>query len=389
MPVGAVHGKHEEALWERAKAAAAKQGKSGDYALVMHIFQQMKKSAAEPASGEEKEKSMSNEFSEILAFDVEAELSKACSLDDEPRSEMRSKAPMSKGDDLDQPMDEKSVSPASAEDGHHGGDEMGAIENDPTVHGGGELGKALSTMEQGEPSSGAIDGSQSLSGAGFDVPNEEPWAVTEGISGDGPGQTVILSEDDDDVGSQLTDRKRPLESSIPSWGASDIGADEHMTRDGGDMSKADLGDFDYGRKARAAAAAGLRTSQDVRIGPTGPATSGRAARQEPKGHTWRQGYVTYSTQADEAIAKSIEDGTLEAEPTLNWQAPLVQTRICTNQLCKSRFPAVLTVCPNCLGGHGHGAHGEGGVQLEKSVKDAVRGPVTGDVKFPAGGIVIG
>jgi len=42
MPVNAVHGKEEEGLWARAKAAAEKQGQGHNWALVMHIFQKMK-----------------------------------------------------------------------------------------------------------------------------------------------------------------------------------------------------------------------------------------------------------------------------------------------------------------------------------------------------------
>lgn len=43
-PSNVVRNKRDEAKWNRAKAAAKKQGQEGNYRLIMHIYQQMKKS---------------------------------------------------------------------------------------------------------------------------------------------------------------------------------------------------------------------------------------------------------------------------------------------------------------------------------------------------------
>lgn len=43
MPHGAVKTKRDEHLWDTAKKAAASQGRAGDYAYIMGIYQRMKR----------------------------------------------------------------------------------------------------------------------------------------------------------------------------------------------------------------------------------------------------------------------------------------------------------------------------------------------------------
>lgn len=46
MPKGLVKTPHDERLWRRAKAQAAKQGRAGDYAYITGIYRGMKGSTA-------------------------------------------------------------------------------------------------------------------------------------------------------------------------------------------------------------------------------------------------------------------------------------------------------------------------------------------------------
>lgn len=43
MPVGAVKTRRDERLWEEAKRIAAEEGKGGNYAYIMGIYERMKK----------------------------------------------------------------------------------------------------------------------------------------------------------------------------------------------------------------------------------------------------------------------------------------------------------------------------------------------------------
>lgn len=42
MPAGVVKSSRDERLWNEAKQQAAKQGRAGDYAYIMGIFERMK-----------------------------------------------------------------------------------------------------------------------------------------------------------------------------------------------------------------------------------------------------------------------------------------------------------------------------------------------------------
>lgn len=317
-----------------------------------------------------------NIYEEILGLDVDAEFAKS-DLNDEPRAELRAQNPVRKGEEnIDSPMAEKAIDPGSDNDAHHGGSQLGGDENDPT------MGKAMGSLEMSEPGKSAINGADTLRANSFQVPNDIPWnGSANGVSGDAPGATVILSDDDVDVGQQMSGKERPLEQTL-SVGHGNEARGENAVH-GEDLGKGGEA-FDYGRRALAAARAGLRVGEDVRLNSTAPAQRAQPAAA-PQGRSWQQGFVSYSTSEDERISKALEEGngSILGEPTLNWQAPLVQTHACG--LCKSSFPAFLTVCPNCRCG---ASHTPGGVSLEKSVKDAVRGPQTRDVRFPSSGIVI-
>lgn len=282
-------------------------------------------------------------FNEVMSFDVDALLSK--SMDEMEKDDM-----------------ELSVSPASPADGHHGGGEMGGVEldqkKDITKVSKGE---AMASFEGKEPSmSSSIP--QKLQGKQFGMPemSNEPksWPGKDfAVMGD--AEEAALSADDVMVSQQLGDHPRPL-------------AQEAEEQDGGDVS--------LGSNRRMLK--GFAQSADIRFVPQAGAAEAHAA--QAMGTSWQSGVVTYNTSLDERIAKALEDQTLIAEPTLNWQAPLIKSHVCGNSLCKSAYPSFLTVCPNC-----HTGQQYQGVTMSKSVEASVKGPTQGDVRFVSSNIKLG
>lgn len=284
-------------------------------------------------------------FNDVMSFDVDALLAK--SMDEMEKDDM-----------------EMSVSPASPADGHHGGGEMGGISLDEKKditkvkkgEGAGEV--PFETKEPGMASSIP----QKLAGKTFGVPsmsNEPKSWPGKDFEVMGDAEESALSVDDVMVGQQLGDHPRPL-------------AGEAEKQEGGDAS---LGS---NRKMLK----GFAQSQDIRFVPQmgGPAH----VAAQPAGISWQSGVVTYNTSLDERIAKALEDQTLIAEPTLNWQAPLIKSHVCGNTLCKSAYPSFLTVCPNC-----HTGQHYQGVTMSKSVEASVKGPTQGDVRFVSSNIKLG
>jgi len=284
-------------------------------------------------------------FDEVLGFQVDSVLSKSIGTD----------------------MMELAVSPASEADGHHGGGEMGGLELDEKKDITRVAKGDMSTADMKEPSmSSGIP--QKLHGKTFDMPapvsEMHGWPGKDFESATSGERDVMLSEDDVVVGQQMHGKKRPVEAS-----ASVGHGDETRTDDSLGSNRRML--------------KGFGMSQDVQFVARQPMAM-RQLPAMPEGRSWQAGAVSYSTSLDERIAKSIENDTLIPEPTLNWQAPLLKSHVCGNDLCKSSFPSFLTVCPNC-----HAGQGYHGVSLSKSVESSVRGPTQGDLIFPANGIKLG
>lgn len=87
-PAGAVKTKADEAKWNRAKAAAKKQGQAGNYRLVMHIFQQMKKSEEQMetlarAMDARRDEQFTKAFVELVPKQFERELLSKALYDDD------------------------------------------------------------------------------------------------------------------------------------------------------------------------------------------------------------------------------------------------------------------------------------------------------------------
>lgn len=279
-------------------------------------------------------------FNEILGFEVDSVLAKSA---------------VSKEMEL-------AISPASPEDGHHGGGEMGGVELDEQRD-ITKVKKAAGASYEPKESSMSSGIPQKLAGQGFGTP--APVSGSSGFPGDGypgDGAETMLSEDDVSVGQQMHGKVRPIEESA------EVGQGEGS------------GDVSLGSNRKMLK--GFGREEDVRFVPQ--AAYMRPQAQSVVGQSWQAGVVTYNTSLDEHIAKALEEQTLIAEPTLNWQAPLIKSHVCGNSLCKSSFPSFLTVCPNC-----HSGQSSQGVSFSKSVDASIKGPTQGDVRFVAGGIKLG
>jgi len=270
-----------------------------------------------------------------------------------------------------------------------------------------------SSMELHEPSTASsYQDTQTLSRSTYELPEMSNHPVS-GLPSVDAGMNEMFSEDDRPVEQQMKDGKRPLWSSqsvgqAPS-GGSDIGENDvyghdvssgsgalpgdgtqgremvdHPRPGSGGMSKS--APDPYGERQRFAHAAAQRAQFDLTHRDVAP-EHGYRGEAIPQGQTWKTGFVTYSTGEDERIAKAMNEfGEVVSEPTLNWQAPLLQSRQCG--LCKSVVPQFLTVCP-CCGGSAHSGAPTGyGVVMEKSVADSVRGPQKGDLHFANGVIIL-
>jgi hypothetical protein len=287
-----------------------------------------------------------------------------------------------------------------------------------------DLSKALSTVEHGEAGQagasriGASQTSAELGGSGGagDTSNAEPFGSLGSMngmpSGADPGQDTKLSEDDRDVGSQMSDGQSALESTMQ-HGTSDLNSSVGQVM-GGDISHGSgmakgLGASTSGRmgalgggaqQTMSAANAQHAASLGYGIAPPAPAPTDRS-----RGREWAQGMVHYSTNEDARVAdlmsKSSSGGAAgqggsvyggaTGEPTLDLRAPLLKSMTCA--LCKSSVPAMYARCPACGNDHASGtggAHmsgqggGVSGALLSKSVKESLRGPVDAPCNLPNG-----
>jgi hypothetical protein len=105
----------------------------------------------------------------------------------------------------------------------------------------------------------------------------------------------------------------------------------------------------------------------------------------------RSNVVFYSNTEDLRISNLLEKseyGSVLAEPSLNFQAPISQSCACVNDMCKSRYPSFLSVCPEC-GTDKHAGRVQrlpetGFATVQKSVLDSIRGPQTTERACPSG-----
>lgn len=293
------------------------------------------------------------------------------------------------------------------------------------------LRKALSTIEHGEAGTGAgaTTGATKTSaelGRGPGDEDASPFGTLGSMNGMpsvSPGQTVILSEDDDDVNAQLHGGEGALERTVPHGGASGLEASVHQVMGGdisagsGSVSKSTgslslsgsgrLGaigsDATYANEAaRAAYVAQFQKgtgTPNFGVGLPPPPRDPTETPRAPQGREWTHGMVHYSTSEDARVAGLMEKsayvsgassdayGGAVGEPTLNMQAPLLKSCVCS--MCKSVVPAMFAKCPACGNDHGAGMYaGASTTLLSKSVQDSLRGPSAEGRVHPGGVLLI-
>lgn len=103
---------------------------------------------------------------------------------------------------------------------------------------------------------------------------------------------------------------------------------------------------------------------------SGPGSSGDLGSNQ----VMKKGMVHYYTGEDEYIIKSMdENGCIRQEPTLGMpNTRLVTQHMCGNDLCKSEYSRVLTVCPDCGTSAGAMMKGYRGVIIDRAVARSLR-----------------
>lgn len=253
--------------------------------------------------------------------------------------------------------------------------------------------KSYNSLQEGEITSGDLGNSKNdpVNTGGGSGGQEFSSDPKSGMPAAESGSAQVWSDDDRDVGGQMSEHKKPLEAHCGKKGAGG-GSDLAQTVNAHyGLSKAASASAEALRTAEAAQVAYQRRRYDQSGGPDlvkGLGVAPRAETEEvekSEARTWHQGQVLYTDGEDQFIEKAQNKrGEIVPEPTLGIpHSPLTSMKGCT--LCKSAMPQYLTTCPSCGVAEGVGPHvGTGHVVLEKAVAESIRPNRQSDLYLPFG-----
>lgn len=208
------------------------------------------------------------------------------------------------------------------------------------------------SVEVGEPLTGADIGQTRVMGAGAPAAPSDADTSMVGLPSEPSGPDVVLSPDDRGVGELSESHKAVLEDQAQG-GPSDLDSEIAKILGKGPIIK-----------SSPVATPSLIVHDDVRaiadreaqIRKAMPASSNRVGPM----------YVVETTGLDDLISKALSEGReFVSEPMLGApQSPLLSSRTCANELCKSAVPAFLAVCPHCA----QHADGQGPQNIMKSIR---------------------